>query len=65
MLSKYFWNMRKQISRCTDNIRRLQKTTKYYRRVREYIKKSLITYSNGWKYWYVAWRDLEHGKLDK
>jgi len=23
-----------------------------------------MTYSDGWKYWYTAWRGLEHGKSD-
>jgi len=37
----------------------------YCRRAREYIKESLITYSNSWKYWYVAKRSLEYRKSDK
>jgi len=24
-----------------------------------------MTYLNGWEYWYIAQRDLEHGKADK
>ena len=48
-----------------DNTKRLQKTGECCRRVREYIKESLMIYPDSWEYWYVAWRGLEHGKLDK
>jgi len=24
-----------------------------------------MTYLDSWKYWYSAWRGLEHGKLDE
>ena len=57
--------MGKQISRCADNTRRLQKTTECCRRVRECIKESLITYLDSWEYWCVAWRGPEHGNSDK
>ena len=37
-----------------NNARRLQKITDCYRRVQKYRKASLMTYSDGWKYWYVV-----------
>jgi len=40
--------MEKQIGRCADDARRLQKTTECCKKARECIKESLITYSDGW-----------------
>ena len=54
MLNRYFQSIGKQISRCVNDIIRLQKTTEYCGRVRECRKVSLITYLNSWKYWYIA-----------
>jgi len=48
VLSKYFWSTEKWISRCTDNTRRLWKTTESCRRARKCIEVSLITYPDSW-----------------
>ena len=54
MFSRYFQSIGKWICGYVNNTRRLQKTTEYYGRVKEYVKGSLMTYSDGWEYWYIA-----------
>ena len=54
VLSKHFQTMKKQVSGCVDNTRRLWKITKCCKRARECIKVSLITYPDGWEYQYIA-----------
>jgi len=43
VFSRYFQSIGKWISGCVDNTRRLQKTTEYCGRVREYVKGGLKT----------------------
>ena len=65
VFSRCFQSIEKQISRYADNTRKLWKTTVCCRKARECIKESLITYSDSWEYWCIAWRGLEYGKLDE
>ena len=54
VLSRYFWSVENQINKYVDNTRKLQKTTECCKKVKEYIKESLMTYPDSWEYWYPA-----------